>query len=82
MKYLVDGVEVNDVFSGSSTLSPEISSIQEVQVLSGTFNAEYGDALSGVVNQVTKTPGERYSGSISAYTGDYITFADIIISKY
>ncbi len=73
VKYLVDGVAVNDVFSGSSTLSPEINSIQEIQVLSGTFNAEYGDALSGVVNQVTKTPGSKYSGSLSAYTGDYLT---------
>ncbi len=73
VKYLVDGVPVNDVFSGASTLSPEINSIQEVQVLSGTFNAEYGEALSGVVNQVTRMPGEKYSGSLSLYTGDYVS---------
>ncbi len=73
VKYLVDGVEVNDVFSGTSTLEPEVNSIQEVQVTSGTFNAEYGEALSGIVNQVTKAPGDNYSGSLSAYTGDYLT---------
>ncbi|MDR3667665.1 MAG: TonB-dependent receptor [Ignavibacteriaceae bacterium] len=73
VKYLVDGVSVNDVYSGSSTLEADVSSIQELQVLTGTFNAEYGEALSGVVNQVTKIGGEKYTGSLSLYSGDYFT---------
>jgi outer membrane receptor protein involved in Fe transport len=71
VKYLVDGVSVNDVFSGKAALQAEINSIQEVQILTGTFNAEYGEALSGVVNQVTKIAGEDYAATFSAYTGDY-----------
>ena len=73
VKYLVDGISVNDVFSGNFSMQAEVNSIQEVQVLSGTFNAEYGEALSGIVNQVTKIAGESYTGQVSAYTGDYIT---------
>ncbi len=73
VKYLIDGLSVNDVFSGSTSLEPEVNSIQEIQVLSGTFNAEYGEALSGVVNQVTKLAGDKISGQISAYSGDYST---------
>jgi outer membrane receptor protein involved in Fe transport len=73
VKYLIDGVSVNDVYSGSSTMQADVSSIQELQVLTGTFNAEYGEALSGVVNQVTKIAGEKYTGSLSIYTGDYFT---------
>ena len=73
VKYLVDGLSVNDVFSGSGSIEPEVNSIQEVQVLSGTFNAEYGEALSGVVNQVTKIAGDEYTGEFSVYTGDYVT---------
>ena len=73
VKYLVDGVSVNDVYSGASTLEADVSSIQELQVLTGTFNAEYGEALSGVVNQITKIAGDKYSGSLSLYTGDYFT---------
>ena len=73
VKYLIDGVSVNDVYSGESTMEADVSSIQELQVLTGTFNAEYGEALSGVVNQITKIAGEKYSGSLSAYTGDYFT---------
>ncbi|HEX9654392.1 MAG TPA: TonB-dependent receptor [bacterium] len=73
VKYLIDGVAVNDVFSGNSAVEAEVNSIQELQVLSGTFNAEYGEALSGVVNQVTKDGGEHYSGEISGYAGDYVS---------
>ncbi|HTR80660.1 MAG TPA: TonB-dependent receptor [Bacteroidota bacterium] len=73
VKYLIDGMSVNDVFSGGSELEAEINSVQEIQVLSGTFNAEYGEALSGVVNEVTKTAHENYAGSFSAYTGDYVS---------
>lgn len=73
VKYLVDGISVNDVFSGSQSLEPEVNSVQEIQVLSGTFNAEYGEALSGVVNQVTKIASDKYTGQFSVYSGDYVT---------
>ncbi len=73
VKYLIDGIAVNDVYSGNFSMEAEMNSLQEVQVLSGTFNAEYGEALSGVVNQVTKVAGEAYSGEFSAYTGDYVS---------
>jgi outer membrane receptor protein involved in Fe transport len=73
VKYLIDGVSVNDAYSGNSTLEAEVNSIQEIQVLTGTFNAEYGEALSGVVNQITKIAGDKIAGSISAYSGDYFS---------
>ncbi len=73
VKYMIDGVAVNDVFSGSSAMEAEVNSIAEIQVLSGTFNAEYGEALSGVVNQVTKLASDKYEGEISLYTGDYVS---------
>ncbi len=73
VKYLIDGISVTDAYSGGFTLQAEINSIQEVQVLTGTFNAEYGEALSGVVNQVTKIAEDNYTGDFSFYTGDYIS---------
>lgn len=73
VKYLVDGVSVNDAFSGDASVFAEVNSVQEVQVITGTFNAEYGEALSGVVNQITKIAGEKLSGDFSFYTGDYVT---------
>jgi outer membrane receptor protein involved in Fe transport len=81
VKYLVDGIAVNDVYSGQSSLSPEINSIEEVQVITGTFNAEYGEALSGVVNQVTKIAGDKFDGNISYHTGDYASSHDEIFTN-
>ena len=73
VKYLIDGISVNDAFTGEYTMEADVNSIEEVQVLTGTFNAEYGEALSGIVNQVTKAPGNELKFNISAYAGDYIT---------
>ena len=49
------------------------SSIQELQVISGTFNAEYGNAMSGIVNTVTKEGGRDYHGSLNVYGSDYLS---------
>ena len=71
--YLIDGIAVTDAYSGAAGVSAENNSIQELEVISGTFNAEYGQAMSGVVNQVTKDGGEKISGEISVYAGDYVS---------
>jgi outer membrane receptor protein involved in Fe transport len=71
--YLVDGVSVNDPYNNQRSIEIENTSIREMEVISGTFNAEYGQAMSGVVNIVTQEGSSKYRGSISAYTGDYVT---------
>ncbi|UCE04867.1 MAG: hypothetical protein JSW07_14745, partial [bacterium] len=43
------------------------------EVVSGTFNAEYGQAMSGVVNIVTKEGTKKFSGTLSTYLGDYVS---------
>ncbi len=75
--YLVDGIPVSDQFRGGSKVEIENSWIQELQVISGTFNAEYGQAQSGIINVVTKE-GEvsNYSGSASGFVGGYVTGRD------
>jgi len=80
--YLVNGVSVTDSYSGDIAIEVENSGIQEVQVISGTFNAEYGQAMSGIVEVITKDGGEKLSGQLSLYGGDYMsnhteTFLDI-----
>ncbi len=73
VSYLVDGVAVTDVYSGGFSVEVENSSIREMEVISGTFNAEYGQAMSGIVNIVTKDGGTHYEGSVSGYVGNYLT---------
>lgn len=71
--YWIDGVPVTDVFNGSAVVDVNPSMVQELQVLSGAFNAEYGQAMSGIVNIVTREGAEKYSGSITAYAGDFLS---------
>ena len=71
VSYMVDGVPMSDLYNGGIGVQIENDNIQELQVISGTFNAEYGRALTGVVNMVTKDGGNQFEGSLHTYTGDY-----------
>ena len=71
--YMIDGVPMTNPSSGGLAVGLENSAVQELQILSGTFNAEYGQAMSGIINIVTKEGGTDYTGSLSAYLGDYYT---------
>lgn len=71
--YLIDGIPVTDGFDHSQAIDVENSSIQELQVISGTFNAEYGQAQSGIVNIITKKGTRKFSGALSVYSGDYLS---------
>ncbi|HEY6190837.1 MAG TPA: TonB-dependent receptor [Bacteroidota bacterium] len=71
--YWVDGVSVSDVYDGHQAVQVENNAVQELQVISGTFNAEYGQAMSGIINIVTKDGGSEYHGNLSTYSGSYAT---------
>ncbi|MCW8823537.1 MAG: carboxypeptidase-like regulatory domain-containing protein, partial [Ignavibacteriaceae bacterium] len=71
--YQIDGVPVTDVYDGSTAVNVNQNAVQELQVISGAFNAEYGQAQSGVVNLVTKDGSNTFSGNIQAYSGDYVS---------
>jgi hypothetical protein len=69
--YLIDGISVTDPYSGDPSIQIGSEAIQELKFVSGTFNAEYGQVMSGVVDIVTKDGGQKLSGKVSAFTGDY-----------
>ncbi len=69
--YLIDGMYVKDPVLGGLGTSINNDAIAELNLLSGTFNAEYGNALSGVVNIVTKEGAREYAGSLEALTSEF-----------
>jgi hypothetical protein len=71
--YLMDGVPTTNRFDGGSSIEIENEVIQELQVISGTFNAEYGQAQSGIINVISKTPDQQYSGRLSFYSGAHLS---------
>jgi hypothetical protein len=71
--YAIDGVQITDVYDGSTVIDVNPNAIQELQFVSGAFNAEYGRAMSGYVNIATKEGGSVFSGVVTAYIGDYVS---------
>ena len=62
--YMIDGMYVEDPLYGGFNSMINEDAIDEMVVISGTFNAEYGDAMSSVVNIVTKEGGDSYRGKL------------------
>ena len=71
--YLVDGIPVTDAVSGGTSIDISTNAIQELSLITGSFSAEYGQAMSGIVNIVTKEGGSKFSGHVSFQTGDVVT---------
>jgi outer membrane receptor protein involved in Fe transport len=71
--FTLNGISVNNPYDNFSSVGVATNAVQEVTVSTGTFSAEYGNALSGVVNYVTKEGGQKTTASIRLLTGDYYT---------
>jgi outer membrane receptor protein involved in Fe transport len=57
--FMVDGVPVNHpIYGGRDVLDLNVVAVEQVELLTGAFSAEYGQAQSGVVNITTKSGGE------------------------
>ncbi len=63
--YIIDGLSVKDPLSGySGNLYINAEAIEELEVVTGGYSAEYGQAMSGVVNIKLKEGRDTFDGSI------------------
>lgn len=69
-KFLIDGIEIEDPLFGGTTSFADLA-ISDTELLSGGFDAEFGNAQSGIVNMTTKEGGDKFSGDIRFHTDDY-----------
>ncbi len=68
--FVVDGFSVKDPLSGySGNLFVNADAIEELEIITGGYDAEYGQAMSGVVNIKLKEGRDHYEGSIK-YSSD------------
>ncbi len=64
--FQIDGMPVNHpIFGGHSVLNIDVKSVEEIEVLTGGFSAEYGEAQSGVINVITREGGENYAADFT-----------------
>lgn len=69
--YMIDGMLAVDPLLGGLATTVNNDAIQELNLLSGTFNAEYGNALSGIVNIVTRDGSDKISAKFEYRTSEF-----------
>ncbi len=66
-KYIVDGVETNNPETGQNGMAVVTDFVEEVQVKSSGYQAEFAGAVGGVVNVITKSGTNAFHGSVYGY---------------
>ena len=66
--YLVDGASVTNAVFGGNAIPVNPSMVGELQLITGTFNAEYGQAMSGLFNTVLREPTPGFHASLGFRT--------------
>ena len=83
--FAVDGGGNNDDYLGSSCGSQTrtaLEAVQEFQVLTNQYDAEFGRTAGAVINAITKQGTNDYHGSMFAsYTGDRVTARDFFVAQ-
>ncbi len=67
--YYYDGYNVQDPFASNVGMHIVPLALEELSLTSGGFSSEYGEALSGIVNAVSREGGAQYHGSAKFYEG-------------
>ncbi len=80
--YLVDGIPIQEVIEGQVGSELPNTAIIDISVQTGGFNAEYGDAMSGVVNILTKEGQEKVFSKFQINAVDNSSAYDPFVSKY
>ena len=73
VKYLIDGIPVNDPIGRGFGIHISTNALEQMEVITGGFNAEHGDAQSGVINLITKSGTQKFSGRIRYRVGQWMT---------
>ena len=72
IRYLIDGIPINNPIGRSLGLSIGTNSLEQIEFITGGFNAEHGDAQSGIVNLITKVGTSKLSGRVRYRVGQWM----------
>ncbi len=80
--YLISGSTIVNPLNNRRAFSPIVTGLQEVEVYTSGFSAEYGNAQSGVVNMVTREGGSKWQtrAEVSSYLPYYKTWGGSVYS--
>ena len=81
--YVVDGMPVtHPIYGGRSVLDLNVNDVENVQLITGGFNAEYGQAQSGVVNINTRSGSDVFKGGIEYKTDRWKALGESYLTDY
>ena len=66
--YVLAGMGIVNPLNSSRSFTPMLSAVEEVEVITSGFAAEYGNAMSGVINISTKEGGDSWSSRAEVRT--------------
>ena len=81
-RFIMDGVDTTHPQDGVSGQNMVTDFIEEVQVKTAGYNAEYGGSLGGVINAITKSGGNEFHGWVGAYYTDSSWSGDVRPTPY
>ncbi len=70
VSYQMDGVTVSNPLGGGH-MEVSTLSVENISMVTGGLDAKYGNALSGVVNVITKEGGQKFGGAVRFLTDDF-----------
>ncbi|MBN1435136.1 TonB-dependent receptor [Candidatus Fermentibacterales bacterium] len=79
--FLIDGIPVRSPMTNTFSSVLPLAAITETSVMTGGISAEYGNAMSGVVNMVSRDGGDDYEGEVSSRYGDLTEFGAENVSR-
>ncbi len=81
--YIVEGINTTDTAVGGISSNLPTEFIQETEVITGGYNAEFGRATGGIINVVTKSGSNEFRGSIFGYyrPGALVADAEVIAAE-
>jgi len=69
--YYIDGTDTTNIANGSRGQGAAFDFVDEVQVKSSGYQAEFGGSLGGVINVVTRSGGNEFHGEVVGYYSGY-----------
>lgn len=77
VSYMVNGVPINNPYTNTAGFEVEQNMVSNLEVITGVFNAEYGQATSGVVNIETKGAPSKWSASVLGFSRAIVSTREI-----
>ncbi|HEX7957089.1 MAG TPA: TonB-dependent receptor [Pyrinomonadaceae bacterium] len=65
--YILDGINTTDPAFGGGGANMPFEFVQEVEVKTGAYGAEYGHSTGGIFNVITKSGGNEFRGDVFGY---------------